>query len=58
MEAVIVDCETGETEVVPLTAEQIAQREADAAAFAEAEAALPPSLEERLAAIEALLGNG
>jgi len=35
----VVDCSTGEQTVVPLTAEEIAQREADAAAFAEAEAA-------------------
>jgi hypothetical protein len=33
-----VNCETGEVTVRPLTAEEIAQREADAAAFAEAEA--------------------
>jgi hypothetical protein len=36
---IVVDCSTGEQQVVPLTAEEIAQREADAAAFAEAEAA-------------------
>lgn len=36
---IVVDCSTGEQSVVPLTAEEIAQREADAAAFAEAEAA-------------------
>lgn len=35
----VVDCSTGVTTEVPLTAEEIAQREADAAAFAEAEAA-------------------
>ena len=35
----IVDCSTGETTEVELTAEEIAQREADAAAFAEAKAA-------------------
>jgi hypothetical protein len=44
---IVVDCATGETTVVTLTAEEIAQREADAAAFAEAEA-------ERVAAAEAL----
>jgi len=43
----IVDCSTGITTEVQLTAEEIAQREADAAAFAEAEA-------ERIAAAEAL----
>ena len=36
---VIVNCETGEQTVVPLTAEEIAQREADAAAFAAEQAA-------------------
>ena len=39
MEKVIVDCSTGESTIVPLTAEEIAEREAAAAAFAEAEAA-------------------
>ena len=32
---IVVNCETGVTEEVPLTAEEIAQREADAAAFAQ-----------------------
>jgi len=31
MEKVIVDCSTGETTIVPLTAEEIAQREAEIA---------------------------
>ena len=44
---VVVDCSTGISEVVPLSAEEIAQREVDAAAFAVAEA-------ERVAAAEAL----
>jgi hypothetical protein len=35
---VIVDCSTGQQSVVPLTAEEIAQREADAVIFAEQEA--------------------
>lgn len=35
---VIVNCETGEQTIVPLTADELAQREADALAFAEAEA--------------------
>lgn len=34
----VVNCETGEQQVVPLTPEEITQREADAAAFAVAEA--------------------
>lgn len=36
----IVDCSTGTVEQRPFTAEEIAQREADAAAFAEQQAAL------------------
>jgi len=35
---VVVNCETGEQQVLPLTAEEIAQREAEAAAAAEAKA--------------------
>jgi hypothetical protein len=31
---IVVDCSTGEQTVVPLTAEEIAQREADAIAYA------------------------
>lgn len=44
---VVVNCATGEQSVVPLTPEEIAQREADAAAFAVEQAA-------REAAAEAL----
>ena len=44
---VVVDCSTGVTEILPLTAEEITQREADAAAYAIAEA-------ERTAQAEAL----
>ena len=44
---VVVDCSTGISEVVPLSAEEIAQREADAAAFAIEQA-------ERVAQAEAL----
>ena len=36
---IVVDCSTGETTEVPLTAEEIAQREADAAAYAAEQAA-------------------
>jgi hypothetical protein len=36
---VVVNCETGEQQVLPLTAEEIIQREADAAAFAAEQAA-------------------
>jgi hypothetical protein len=35
---IVVDCATGQQTIVPLTAEEIAQREADAQAFAQAEA--------------------
>lgn len=35
----VVDCSTGETTEVPLTPEELTQREADAAAFAEQQAA-------------------
>lgn len=44
---IIVNCETGVSAEIPLTNEEIAQREADAATFAAAEA-------ERVAAAEAL----
>lgn len=44
---IVVNCATGEQEIIPLTAEEIAQREADAAAFAVEQAA-------REAAAEAL----
>jgi hypothetical protein len=44
---VVVDCSTGVSEIVPLTAEEIAQREVDAAAYAIEQA-------ERTAAAEAL----
>jgi len=49
---IVVDCTTGEQSIVPLTAEEIAQREADAAAFAEAEAARVAA-EEAKAALKA-----
>lgn len=59
---VVVDCSTGEQQVIPLTAEEIAQREADAAAFAaeqvarEAEAAAKEAA--RQSGIEKLLALG
>jgi hypothetical protein len=49
---IVVDCSTGQQSIVPLTAEEIAQREADAAAFAEAEAARVAA-EEAKAALKA-----
>lgn len=46
----IVDCSTGITTEVELTAEEIAQQEADAAAFAEIKAAEEAAEQARLAA--------
>jgi len=61
---VVVDCSTGETQVLPLTPEEISQREADAAAFAieqaerqaqaDALAALKASAKAKLVAGESL----
>jgi len=58
---ILIDCSTGEQTVVPLTAEEIAQREADALAYAEqkatqeaeeaAKAAAKASAEAKLAAL-------
>lgn len=47
---IIVDCTTGEQKIVPLTAQEIAQRDQDAAAAAEAQA----EAEAAAAALEAL----
>ena len=49
---VIVDCSTGEETIIPLTAEEIAQMEADAAAYAEERAAADAAAE-ALAALKA-----
>jgi hypothetical protein len=49
---VIVDCSTGEESIVPLTAEEIAQMEADALAFA-AEQEEAAQATEALAALKA-----
>jgi hypothetical protein len=46
----VVDCSTGVTTEVELTAEEIAQREADAIAFAEAESARVAEAEAKAAA--------
>ena len=48
----VVDCTTGEQTIVPLTAEELAQREADAQAFAQAQAERE-SAEAEAAAIKA-----
>jgi membrane protein involved in colicin uptake len=47
---IIIDCSTGEETIVPLTAEEIAQREADALAYAEAEAARQAEADAKAAA--------
>ena len=47
---VVVNCETGEQEVIPLTAEEIAQMEADRIAFEEAQAAAQAEAEAKEAA--------
>jgi len=52
---IIVNCETGETLEVELTAEEVAQREADAKAFAEAKAAEEADLAAKAAQKAALL---
>jgi hypothetical protein len=48
---IVVDCSTGEQKVVPLSPAEIAQRDQDAAAFAEAEAARKAE-EDRIAALK------
>jgi len=46
---VIVDCASGESTIVPLTEEELAQRELDRLAFEEAEAARIAAEEEKAA---------
>ena len=46
----VVDCSTGEQSVVPLTAEEVAQREIDAAIAAEAQATREAELAAKAAA--------
>jgi|GEM_PF-3310328 len=55
--AVIVNCETGEVTERPLTAEEIAQREADAAAAAAEQAARDQAEADRLAARAAAIAR-
>lgn len=47
---IVVNCETGEQQVLPLTADEIAQREADAAAYAAEKAAADAAAEAAAAA--------
>lgn len=53
----VVNCETGVTEEVELTAEEIAQMEADAAAFATEQAAREAELAAKQAARESALAK-
>jgi len=53
----IVDCSTGQTTEVELTAEEIAQMEADAAAAAEQQAAMEAELAAKQAAKESALAK-
>lgn len=53
----IVDCATGEVTERPFTAEEIAQREADAAAFAAAQAEAEAAAAAKAAEREALLAK-
>ena len=46
---VVVDCATGESTIVPLTEEELAQREVDRLAFEESEAARLAADEEKAA---------
>ena len=59
---IVVDCSTGEQTIVPLSPEEIAQREADAAAYAEqqaiAEAEAAQIAADKAAAVEALVALG
>ena len=52
---IVVNCETGEVQEVELTAEEIAQREKDAKAFAEAKAKEEAELAAKAAAKAELL---
>jgi len=52
---IVVDCTTGEVQELPLTQEELAQREADAAAFAQAKAEADAKAAADAAAKQALL---
>jgi DNA-binding NarL/FixJ family response regulator len=53
----VVDCSTGEQTIVPLTAEEIAQREADALAYTEEKAIKDAADQARAAARESALAK-
>jgi hypothetical protein len=58
----VVNCATGEEQIVPLTAEEIAQREADAAAYeaqkAEADAVAAAAAEAKASGLAKLMALG
>ena len=55
LQKLVVDCSTGEAVYVPLTAEEIAQREADAQAYAVEQAAREAEATQKATARAALL---
>lgn len=55
LQKLVVDCSTGEAVYVPLTAEEIAQREADAQAYAVEQAAREAEAAQKATARAALL---
>jgi hypothetical protein len=52
---IVVDCSTGISEIIPLTADEIAQREADRVAYEAQKAAEATAAAEKAAAREAIL---
>ena len=52
---IVVDCTTGETSIVPLSKEELAQREADAKAYEEAKAKEEAELAAKAQARQAIL---
>lgn len=57
LKKIVVNCETGEQALVPLTAEEIAQREIDSLAFAEAQALMDAELAAAQAARESAVAK-
>ena len=57
LQKLVVDCSTGEAVYVPLTAEEIAQREADAQAYAAEQAAREAEAAQKATARTALLAK-
>lgn len=57
LQKLVVNCETGEAQYIPLTVEEIAQREADAAAWAKEQADRAAAEAARQVEREALLNR-